>query len=114
MVGVRRNPAPELRTQPMSERGWRTLSESVDWLEGGPLGSVNKPSGLKPASVILGGSGWGVGACEGVLVESDNWRRRCGLSDLFLGGGFRRGAVEVSVQRAESGALRGLSVRKES
>lgn len=54
------------------------------------------------------------GRAGDALVESGNWRRRCGLSDLFLGGGFRRGAVEVSVQRAESADLRGLSVWKES
>jgi hypothetical protein len=44
----------------MPERGWRMLSESVDRLEGGPLGSLSMPSGLNlPASVMLGGSGRG-------------------------------------------------------
>lgn len=49
------------------------LSESVDRLEGGPIGSLSMPSGLKlPASAILGGSGWGRGACEDASVESGN------------------------------------------
>lgn len=73
-------------------------------------------SGLKcSASGRRGGSDWGAGEHEG--VESGNWRRHCGRSGFFV---FRvffffwegevSGSVEVSVQRAENGGLRGLRV----
>lgn len=61
----------------------------IGW-EGGPLGPLNTPSGLKlPASVILGGSCRRGGRARmrvlGLEIGQDSDR-----SDLFWGGEFRR------------------------
>lgn len=67
------------------------------------------PSGLKPpTSVILGGSDWGGRATMSMLSLEIGEDVVDGQIYFWEGGSG--GAVEVNVQRAESGDLRGLRV----
>lgn len=60
----------------MLERGWRTLSESVDWLGGRALRSSEYAQWSKTSCVSNTGRKLPEGgACEDASVGSGNWTR---------------------------------------